>query len=114
MHKKPIRTSTNTLHTQNDMLKITDHAKLRNLLIAHKVMHLQNQTNVAHIMMKPKNYSGRCLRSVSNFTTNINSYKAKRSVADNSSILWNNLPETYKIIHRRKKFKDNVKKNAIK
>ena len=55
LFKKPILYRTNQMHRDSDILKIEDNRKLRLLLICHKFIYNNEETNVAHSKMQRNN-----------------------------------------------------------
>ena len=59
-------TATNKIHKNYNILKISDNAKVRTLLISHKFIHNKSETNNSTKEMKLANTT-RNLRSILNF-----------------------------------------------
>ena len=92
------------------VLKVYDLGRLRNCLIAHKVLHFNHKTNVAHAEMIPHNYIGRNLRNNMNLNTTVSFYSYNKKVTENAAIIWNEIPHNIKMIKSRKIFKDRLTK----
>ena len=104
LFNKHIRTSTDALHKNLNLLKIFDQAKLRTLLICHKVFHSNTKTNITHQNMSLTS-TGRELRHRHNFQTSACYYEVMNKVTENSIVLWNDLQNYYKSLENRKLFK---------
>jgi D-mannonate dehydratase len=90
------------------MIKVEDHAHLRTLLLAHKVINEKYKTTAAHNNMCIKlNYKYN-LRNINTFEVNISSYNYMKRVSDNACISWNNLNNTQNNILNRSKFKEKI------
>ena len=88
---KNIRTSTNELHKNLDILKLKDLAEIRTLLIAHKVIYDKDKTNISHSDMILSNRT-RNLRSTNIFETTAQFFEYSNKITDKAAIVWNNLP----------------------
>ena len=84
-------TSTNKLHKDNNLLKISDHARLRMALLVQSVVYHKEKTNVALEPMKLNNYSGRILRDNLNFCINAQYFSYERKITENAAVVWNQL-----------------------
>lgn len=112
LFNRSFRTNTCFLYKSLNLLKLTDIANLRTMLISHKVIHENEKTNVAHRNMI-LNRTGRNLRQTNNFQISATFYETNNKVTENARILWNNLPNEYKTIKNRASFKDKIKYQHI-
>jgi len=106
--KKNKLTRTQKLHKENNILKVTDQAKVRTTLLSHRVIYYSKQANIAYETMRIANHSGRNLRNNLNFATNINYFLKKNKIVENASVIWNSLPYELKTIQKREAFKNRI------
>ena len=108
LFRKPFRYSTNSLHSENKILKIQDNYNLRLALLIHKLFYFPN--------MVPEEFNGCLVRTNSvhsypsrrpnNIYLTTNDYKTLSTINAQASIVWNNLPVNEKSISNRNAFKD--------
>lgn len=108
----PHLTRTNTLHKEKGILKITDHMRLRTLLISQKVVHKKNETNSSHKSFT-RNEPSRNLRSILNFQLSAEFYNKFNKISENAAILWNSLSNETKRIKKRNDFKEAITKQIL-
>ena len=76
---------------------VSDHAKLRTILIDHKVIHENFKANIAHTNMTRN--TNRVLRNnQNNFIISAQHYDTYNKITENASILWSNNPNIFKDI----------------
>ena len=114
LFNKRIRTGTNNLHKSLNILKVIDLAKLRSLLIGHKVIYENHKTNSSHVGMTLLNRT-RVLRRNDNvnFTITAQHYDNQNKITENASIIWNDIPNELKILKCRDNFKLKVKSHLL-
>ena len=101
-------TSTNWIHKNKGILKITDLCSLRSLLLSHKVVHYFNETNISHKGIELLNYNDRLLRNNLNLKISANFFLKYNKVTERATVLWNDLPNHIKKTSNRKMFKDKI------
>ena len=106
-------TSTSLLHKSNQVLKITDLSKLRTLLISHKVIHHPSKTNISHTDIERVNRDNRNLRNNMNMRITTESFLRNNKISENAAVLWNDIPQDLKLIHRRDTFKNKMKDSYL-
>ena len=105
-------TGTNKLHKNYNILKISDNAKLRTLLISHKFIHNKSETNNSTKEMKLANTT-RKLRSILNFEVSAEYFNKFNKVIEKSATCWNDLNNETKLIKNRNNFKHAIAQNMI-
>lgn len=112
--KKEVRYSTNKIHKENKILKITDYNKLRLCLISHKVIHHPKKTNISHKSILPiRQIHNRNLRNNLNINITANHFHTKNKISEQASIEWNLLDHILKNIKSRNIFKANLQTHII-
>ena len=104
--------STNSIHRENEVLKISDQYKLRSLLIGHKVIHHPDKTNITHKNIKRIDHN-RILRNNLNLEITTFSFRNNSKISEKSSAIWNEIPNNIKIIKNRDLFKSRIRKSII-
>ena len=98
--------NTNSLHKNTETLKITDHCKLRLLLIGHRVLHNKQSINCTHNnLILTGNQHNRNLRNNQNFIVDISAYRSKCKITESVAVAWNELSQNTKSIKNRDYFK---------
>lgn len=105
--KQNYRASTNILHNNNKILKINDIAKLRTLLIGHKVIHQNNFANNAYTGLERRN-NRHNTRNSNDFTISASHFLNRTKIIENAAVTWNALPNYIKNVENRNCFKSTV------
>lgn len=106
-------TRTNIIHQDNKVLKITDLAKLRSLLISHRVIYNSQSLNITYASMRINTNTVRPLRNTTNLVITTNSYSYKNKITENAAINWNSLSNNNKIIKNRQAFKEKITSDIL-
>ena len=104
-------TSTNKLHKELNILKISDHAQVRLCLLIHKIMYANGGElpySMKNAITTGEDIHKRNTRSKYNIYLTNNSFKMKNKIIDEAAIVWNKLPNLTKTVSNRNLFKEKL------